>query len=253
MTEQTFHTPLPLTLDVSIPAGDIEVETVEGDQSTVEVTGDERILENLEVRQEGDRLVVALRGKSKFGFVVAFGSQVFGNAGLRVQAHVPHGSGLKVKTASADMEIEGQLASLDVNNTSGDLRLRGEVTGDLNVKSVSGDVDVDRVGGDLSVQTVSGDLRVGAAGGSVDAKSVSGDMRLEAVSTGEARFTSVSGDIDIGIAPGSFLDVDAGSTSGDLSSEVPLASAPGGEEGDGPTVILRGKTISGDVRVFRAS
>ena len=91
MLEQTFHTPLPLTLEVSIPAGEIAVETVEGDQSTVEVTGDERLLEEVEIRQDGDRLVVALRGKSKFGFVVAFGSQVFGNAGLRVQAQIPHG------------------------------------------------------------------------------------------------------------------------------------------------------------------
>ncbi|HEU5476756.1 MAG TPA: DUF4097 family beta strand repeat-containing protein [Gaiellaceae bacterium] len=253
MPEQTFHTPLPLTLDVSIPAGDIEVETVEGDQSTVEVSGDDSLLENLEVRQDGDRLVVALRGKSKFGFVVAFGSQVFGNAGLRVQARVPHGSGVKVKTASADLDIEGQIAELDVNSTSGDVRARGVIAGDANVKIVSGDVELDRLGGDLSVQSVSGDLRVGAAGGSVDTKSVSGDIRLEAVSAGEAHFTSVSGDIEIGIAQGSFLDVDAGSTSGDLSSEVPLASAPGGEGEDGPTVVLRGKTISGDVRVFRAS
>jgi DUF4097 and DUF4098 domain-containing protein YvlB len=250
--EQTFHTPLPLTLDVSIPAGEIRVETIEGDQSTVEVTGDERLLEEVEIRQDGDRLVVALRGKSKFGFVVSFGSHVFGNAGLRVRAQVPHGSGFKGKTVSGDVGVAGRISELDLNTTSGDLRVRGEIASDATVKSVSGDVEVEHVGGDLTLQTVSGDLRAGSVGGSVDTKSVSGDIRLEALSAGEARFTSVSGDIEIGIAQGSFLDVDAGSTSGDLSSEVPLASDPGGGNGDGPTVVLRGKTISGDVRVFRA-
>jgi DUF4097 and DUF4098 domain-containing protein YvlB len=254
MLEQSFHTPLPLELEVSIPAGDIDVETVDGEESSLLVDGNEELLENVEIRHDGNRLVVATRGKSKFGFVLAFGSQVFGNAGLRVQARVPHGARLKVKTSSADTEIQGRLEKLDINSVSGDIRLHGEIEGRATVKTVSGDAELDRVDGDLSAQTVSGDLRMGPVGGSVDTKSVSGDIRLEGVSSGDVRFTSVSGDIEVGIAAGSLLDVDAGSTSGDLSSEVPLASErPQGEEAASPTVVLRGRTVSGDVRVFRAA
>ena len=254
MVEHTFQTPLPLTLEVSIPSGDIEVESADGEETTVTVDGDERMLEHVEVRHEGGRVVVALRDKGKIGFSFSLGSIVFGNGGLRVLARVPHSAAVKIKTASADTELAGKFEKLDLNSASGDVRLRGELADAAIVKTVSGDVELDRVEGDLSVQCVSGDIRVRTVAGSADTKSVSGDVRIGAVTAGDVRFASVSGDIEIGVAPGSVLDVDAGSTSGDLSSEVPLASEPPADESGAaaPAVILRGRTVSGDVRVFRA-
>jgi DUF4097 and DUF4098 domain-containing protein YvlB len=253
MLEHTFQTPLPVTLEVSIPSGDIEVETDGAEETALTIDGDERMLEAIEVRHDGGRVVVSMRDTKKFG--ISLGSLVFGNGGLRVQARVPHGASVKVKTASADTQLAGHFGKLDLNSASGDVRLRGEVAEDATVKTVSGDVELDRVDGDLSVQCVSGDVRARAVAGSVDTKSVSGDIRLEALTAGNVRFTSVSGDIEIGIAQGSLLDVDAGSTSGDLSSEVPLATEPPSSEEAiaAPTVVLRGRTVSGDVRVYRAS
>jgi DUF4097 and DUF4098 domain-containing protein YvlB len=253
MLERTFHTPLPLELEVGIPSGDIEVETTEGEESNITVDGDDRLLEEVEIRQDGNRVVVAYRGKGKLGFSLSPFTLVFGSE-LRVRATVPHNAGLKVKTASADTHLDGRFGALGVNSVSGDVRLRGEAGGGANLKTVSGDADLDRVEGDLSAHTVSGDLRIGPIAGSSDVKTVSGDIRLRAVAAGDVRFTSVSGDIEIGIAEGSAVDVDAGSTSGDLSSEVPLASEPVPGDGEAaPTVVLRGRTVSGDVKVFRAS
>jgi len=51
MLEQTFHTPLPLDLEVVIPSGDIEIETVDGEESRVTVDGDDRLLAEVELRQ----------------------------------------------------------------------------------------------------------------------------------------------------------------------------------------------------------
>jgi hypothetical protein len=258
MLEHTFHTPLPLALEVSIPSGEIAVETDGAEETALTIKGDERMLEHVEVRHDGGRVVVSLRDKGKFGVSFSgtgfsIGSLVFGNGGLRVQARVPHGAGVKVKTASADTELSGHFGALEVNSASGDVHLRGEVAENATVRTVSGDVELDRVDGDLSVQCVSGDVRVRTIAGSADTKSVSGDIRLEALTGGDVRFASVSGDIEIGIAQGSLLDVDAGSTSGDLASEVPLASEPPADEAAtaAPTVVLRGRTVSGDVRVFR--
>lgn len=253
MLERSFHTPLPLTLEVSIPSGDIEVETTDGEESTVVVDGDERLLEEVEIHHEGGRLVVEYRGRKKLGLNIQIGGFGWGSDGIRVHARLPHGAGLKVKTASADTEVDGALRLLELSSASGDVRVRGEIAENATVKTVSGDVALGRVGGNLSVQCVSGDLRAGPVGGSVDTKSVSGDVRLDGVAAGDVHFTSVSGDVEIGVAPGSLLDVDAGSVSGDLGSEVPLGSEPVADEhGDTPTVVLRGRTVSGDVRVFRA-
>ena len=221
MLEQTFHTPLPLELEVGIPSGDIEVETTEGEESNITVDGDDRLLEEVEIRHDGNRVVVTYHGKGKFGFSLSPLSLVFGSE-LRVRATVPHGAGVKVKTASADTRLDGHFGSVGVNSVSGDLRVRGEIAGNATVKTVSGDADLDRVDGDMSAQTVSGDLRIGPVAGSAETKTVSGDIRFQSVTAGDVRFTSVSGDIEIGIAQGSAVDVDAGSTSGDLSSEVPL-------------------------------
>jgi hypothetical protein len=252
MLQETFHTPLPLELEVGIPSGDIEVETTESEESNITVDGDDRLLEEVEIRQDGNRVTVKYHGKGKFGFSLSPLSLVFGSE-LRVRASVPHSAGVKVKTASADTRLDGHFESVGVNSVSGDLRVRGEITGNATIKTVSGDADLDRVDGDMSAQTVSGDLRIGPVAGSAETKTVSGDIRFQSVVAGDVRFTSVSGDIEIGIAQGSAVDVDAGSTSGDLSSEVPLASEPQFGEGEAaPTVVLRGRTVSGDVKVFRA-
>ena len=252
MLEQSFHTPLPLELEVGIPSGDIEVETTEGEESNITVDGDDRLLEEVEIRHDGNRLVVAYRGKGKLGFSLSPLSLVFGSE-LRVRASVPHGAQVKVKTASADARLDGHFGPVAVNSVSGDLRVRGEIAGNASVKTVSGDADLDRVDGDMSAHTVSGDLRIGPVAGSAETKTVSGDIRFQSVTAGDVRFSSVSGDVEIGIADGSAVDVDAGSTSGDLSSEVPLGSEPVQGEGDpAPTVVLRGRTVSGDVKVFRA-
>ena len=98
---------------------------------------------------------------------------------------------------------------------------------------------------------MSGDTRAEAVGRSASVKSVSGDVRIDSLREGQVNVQSVSGDVALGIAIGTSVDVDAATASGDLSSEVPLSGVR--DEDAGPTVVIRGNTVSGDVRVFRAA
>jgi hypothetical protein len=252
MAEYRFDTPEPIELDVQVPVGDIDVETIDGDESFVTITGSEKTLAQMRVQLEGRKLVVALKGKHSFGISISIGDFNFGGERLHVKARVPHSSFASITTATADTELRGRYAMLNAKSASGDLIVTGDIDGDANVKTVSGDVRLGRVAGDLRATTVSGDVMAGSIEGSVEMKSVSGDVRFDSVREGTVTVQSVSGDIDVGVAPGTNLDVDAGSVSGDLTSEVPLGSEPGGAS-DGPVLVVRGKTISGDFRVFRAA
>jgi hypothetical protein len=251
MPEHRFHTPEPVELVVRVPSGDVDIETVEGDESLVTLDGDEKLVDLTEVRQEGRRIVVELRGRKSFGITISIGDFNFGSGRLHVRARVPHASSVVLNTASADTKVHGRIRSLESKSASGDLVVNGEIEGHAAVKTVSGDARIDRVSGELRVQSVSGDVIVKSVGGSVAAKSVSGDLRVESAREGHLTAQSVSGDIEVGVAPGTNLDVDAGSVSGELASEVPLGSEPGAANGDGPVLVVRGKTVSGDFRVFR--
>ena len=252
MAEHRFHTPEPVELDVHIPIGGIEVETIDGDESFVTVTGSEKLLDQMRVELEGRRLIVTLKGKKPFGITISIGDFNFGSGGLHVTARVPHSSSAQITTATADTKLRGRYASLMTKSASGDLVVDGDVEGDATIKTVSGDVRMSHIGGELRATTVSGDVSASAVDGSIELKSVSGDVRFDSVREGTVTVQSISGDIEVGVAPGTNLDVDAGSVSGDLTSEVPLGSDPG-PTGDGPTLVVRGKTVSGGFRVFRAA
>ena len=53
-----------------IPSGDIEIETADGEESRVTVDGDERLLADVEIRQDGNRIVVSYRGEGELRLLV---------------------------------------------------------------------------------------------------------------------------------------------------------------------------------------
>jgi DUF4097 and DUF4098 domain-containing protein YvlB len=118
---------------------------------------------------------------------------------------------LESKGASGDVHVARVTGPATVNTVSGDVHV-GEALSGLDVNSVSGDVHTGEITGDLIVKSVSGDHRIRAAGpGQIDLKAVSGDVQV-AIRRGlrvRLDVNSVSGSI------GSELDVGETPTSGD--------------------------------------
>jgi putative adhesin len=244
--EKQFTTPNPIAVQVRVASGEIQISTVDGDQSSVVFEGSQKLLDAVKVDLVGDRLVIDERRKSAFGFLRFF------EDALRVDVRVPHGSRVEMTSASAEAKLDGSFAGLDLTSAAGKIVATGEIDGDVRVKTVSGDVYLPRVTGDANVHTVSGDVEADSVDGSVSARSVSGSVRIGALHEGRVNVQSVSGDVELGIASGTSIDVDANSASGELSSEVPLSDRPGATDA-GPTLVIRSNTVSGDFRVFRAA
>jgi len=267
---ETFSTPGPLRLDLRLPSGEMVVETVDGDETTVELDGatdreDVReVIENarIEIRPRGSGHEVIVDVERK-----RFRLFDFGRSGLVLRVVAPHGAEVDLATASADARGRGRFGALEAKTASGDLEF-AEVAGRVKVSSASGDVSLDEIGGDATVSTASGDLRIGRvageallrsasgdvtvdeAEGSVTVQTASGDQHIGSAASGRVTMQSASGDQHIGIRRGTHVHIDAKTMSGDTSSELDVGDEP--VSGDGPALALRATAMSGDIRIVRA-
>jgi DUF4097 and DUF4098 domain-containing protein YvlB len=260
--EDRFDTTHPLTAEVQIPAGRIEVSVHDDPVTTVRVTGaraDEVTVE-FDTRGGGDRLTVEYRGKKLFGWL-SIGSD------LTVTVDVPAGTSLDVSTGSADLEVSGTVAAIAFRSGSGELRF-DDVTGDVTAKTASGDVSGDDVAGNLrfngasgdlsvggvgtnsSCRTASGDLSLGRVAGDAQLASASGDVTVGAVTNGTTTVRTVSGDVEIGVVGGADVYLDLASTSGDVACDLEPAAGP---VGGSPELALNASSVSGDVRIRRVA
>jgi DUF4097 and DUF4098 domain-containing protein YvlB len=263
MRRETFDTPGPLELNVRVPAGDVDLETIEGSETVVEISANPEIEEEARIelhpKRDGHELLVVIEKKS--GFFRSFREDV------RVRISSPPGADVELSTASADVEARGDYGAAKVNTASGDVRFE-HIAGDASVNSASGDVTLDQIDGALTVNTASGDVeirriqgeaKVRAASGDISieeadsalkVQTASGDVEVESVREGEVTLQTASGDIEVGIKQGSKLFIDARSMSGETTSELELGDAP--TDGDGPQVDVRATAMSGDIKVKRA-
>jgi len=243
--ERTFTTPVPPTLQIRVPSGEIVVN--EGAAGTTKIELDDakdtdrvRISERSDA--EGPVIVIEIEGRRRWGVVMEKGLG-------RIKVTCPPQSSLVVRTASASLKAMLPLRQARVESASGDLRL-STVEETLVAKTASGDVEVKTVGGPAEVYTVSGDIRLGPAHHDVCARTASGDVDLAEVAAGDVNVRTVSGDITVAVRPGSRVAVDASSVSGSLRSDLDLSDPP--VAGDGPLVELGLTSVSGDVHVRRS-
>lgn len=269
MTEHRFETHQPVGLYVEVGKGNVHVHATETTETQVRITG--RDADDVHVEQSGDRItVVAPRQRAGF-----FG----GDSSLDVEITLPLGSDLAAKTGSADVTVDGTVATCEVKSGSGDVRL-ADLAGPSLVETGSGNIDITVANAELRIKSGSGDVKVGHAEGAVAASTGSGSVQIGtnngpvAVKTGSGDFRVIdansdvslatgsgdlvvgtahrgkftvkgaSGDVRIGIPAGTPVWTDISTLSGSIHSNLEGVGQPA-EGAD--HVELRAKTASGDI------
>jgi DUF4097 and DUF4098 domain-containing protein YvlB len=268
-----FETPGEVFLEVEIPSGRVVVATVENARTTVDLVALGRgadplgdILVTCEDRDGGrHRVRIERKDRIKWGpLSISWGAEV------EVRITCPPGSRLELTGGSTDLDVDGELGQVSARTASGDVSLAA-VSGELEVKTASGDVHVGRISAEARIATTSGDLELERVAGPVTARSVSGDatvwslaspltisttsgdIGVRRVDAGELRAQTVSGDVEVGVAAGTSVWIDATSVSGDLASELGIHDDEPPDAAETAVVALHVKTVSGDVRIVRSA
>jgi hypothetical protein len=197
------------------PEGAVEVVDVTGDIEIIgwdrpEITVDGKIADSV------DRVDVTSSGsRSSVHVVTRKGWNWGGGDDTRLTVHVPAKSALSASLVSADVKVRDVRGDVMIQTVSGEIS--GEVGGDLHVSGVSGDVRVRAPAAQhLEVKTLSGDIELTGGGGEVDITTISGDAKIELDTLKRGHFKSVSGDMSVGLALAPDGQIDGQSVSGTL-------------------------------------
>ena len=240
-------------LDVSVAAGQLEVNAAAGNEIRVAVDGSNA--DELEITQIGD--TVSIRESPRW---------LSRNRSIRMLVEVPERTPLTVKASSMDVVARGPVGEtrcrtasgdvnlddverLEVSTASGDVRVRS-VTGDADFNSASGDVTVTAVTGRLTAQLSSGDLVADVVGAGLAIGTSSGDVRIGRCDGSDVNVKTVSGDIVLGLPTGIRVDPDIATMSGKVSLPS-AASKPSEQTTERRSVRLRLRAVSGDIRIVR--
>lgn len=275
----TFQTPEPITLRVKLGSGNIDIDAADGDETVVAIRpgdpgsrADVEHAENTSVDFHHNTLTI--RAPETHGGR---------SPSISVLVQLPEGSAVDVTAGSADTRANCHLGDVTITGGSGDVRLSdagnvtiklgsgdistGGLSGRTDITTASGDVNVRELGDTARVNTASGDCMIGEAHGPVQLATASGDVRVDrahrsvegktasgdgyiAVAMSEViSWHTASGDIWIGVPTGTAALLDVSTLTGDVTSGLDGADAPGESE---QRVEIRARSVSGDIHIARA-
>jgi len=176
---------------------------------------------------------------------------------VRMEVEVPTRTNLDIRTGGGDVKVNHLEGETNLETSGGDVKA-SELKGNLNARTSGGDMELRDLTGDVIVKTSGGDITLANVHGRVEAHTSGGDVTAS-LARGNAKGGEIEtsgGDIELRLDPAINLSLDASTSSGEVTSNLPHLSVTGeisssrlhGTLGSGGET-LRVHTNGGSVRI----
>jgi Putative adhesin len=228
-------------VDLNIASGEITVTGWNRPEARIHVTSDD---DNAPVHFEHgpDRILLDARRGGRwhgddndvqYDLTVPVGTRVLmHSASGDLHARGTHGE-IEARSISGDVVVDDVVRGATLESVSGEIQAR-TVDGDLRARSVSGDIDLDAVTGDITVSSVSGHAYISGARARVARmESVSGDLSYTGPldPTGTYDFRAHSGNVRLELPADAGALLSIDTFSGDIDTDFPLTIGPSSDNG----------------------
>ncbi|HUA00646.1 MAG TPA: DUF4097 family beta strand repeat-containing protein [Candidatus Aquilonibacter sp.] len=224
-----------------LEADEGSVDLMGSDQSGVSVviSGENDDFQNrvdLSFEEEGD--TVRIRERRRYWDLFDF---LFDPLGLHYQIRVPKSTTLEIRTGGGSIRVYSMAGDTDLKTSGGSIEV-STVTGDVHAYTSGGHIRAEQIHGELQVRTSGGGIEANSIDGALTAKTSGGPIRIDGVTgrvdartsggsieaifskgnQGGGTLETSGGSIHARIDPAVNLDVDASSSGGGVSSNLPI-------------------------------
>jgi DUF4097 and DUF4098 domain-containing protein YvlB len=261
----TFDTPTPIHIRIDVSGGSVRVRASDRADTVVTVrpgnerkSADTQAAEQTRVSYADGRLTVTSPRRPRLLFMGNMPS-------VDIEVLAPEGSGLEATLSAGDVDCDGRLDGVRIDNRYGDIRvdragtLRAHTSaGDITVAHVDRDAEAATSYGEIRVRSASGDLRLDSACGditveralaSVGATTKYGQVSVHEATGGSLDLATSYGKVEAGVREGTAAWLDLESSSGKVRNLLTASDAPAAAE---ESLRIRARTSYGDIVIRRA-
>ena len=198
------------------------------------------------IERDGEKIIVKRKGSKSRD---GWDMITKGYVSIDITVMLPEDVWLDIKTGSGDVDIDDRTAPVDISTGSGDV-VAARMGDGFGMSAGSGDLHIDSVTGPFKFSAGSGDVTAGSVKGRVEISLGSGDVDIDEI-TGNIKVSTGSGDIGVGTLDG---DLHARASSGDVTvldhtggADIGTSSGDVGLHSHSERGMMSIDTSSGDV------